>query len=184
MVKYIILAAVLGGLGYGGYYIYKKNTTDVDFDDLIKDLGYYAESAKNKDYSGPPYVRGKVVFLDTTTKTGMIPYSVDDMQKRLPDEIRARNRSEVGTVVFVYKTGAGEGDKVLKEWEEQRGFVTIKYSLVRRSANPNPTSCQMTIIIIDKQTQNVVGAQVFDSLTYGDWPEKECFEYLKKLPRK
>jgi hypothetical protein len=82
------------------------------------------------DTSEGPYITGKVVLIDRKTRT------IDEVQKRLPDEIRAYSEGEVGTVIWLeWDFKANEGP-----W----GGATSHYSV-----------CKVTVI--DRQRNLIVG---------------------------
>jgi hypothetical protein len=83
-----------------------------------------------RDTSTEPYVTGKVVVIDVKART------LDGVQSRLPEEIRAYREDEVGTIVWL--------DWEFKTTEGDWGRVTGHYS-----------TCQVTII--DRNRNRIVG---------------------------
>jgi len=87
---------------------------------------------------GEPYVRGKVITVDTRRK------AVDHLYFDLPQELRATRPDEVGTVV----------------WVECTSVTTV----VRRTGGStnNTVDYRCEVTVIDKAASAIVGQQTFE----------------------
>ena len=113
---------------------------------------------------GEPYVRGKVITIDTRRK------AVDHLYFDLPQELRATQPEEVGTVVWVNCTS-----------------TTTVVRRVGGSTN-NTMEYRCEVSVIDKAASAVVGKQTFEK-TSGEQGYEEVLygdiaSYLAGLPRR
>jgi hypothetical protein len=137
------------------YYVGKRSRLNDNVYRLLQE-------PSGKDTSGQPYLKGKVVLVDRNKR------ELDDLHRGMPDELRAENLGEVGTVVWL-------------EWD---------HKWVRGSKAP---VCKVTVI--DRARNVVVGENTFegdpppmpnliDRLPVERRPNVEITTWLKGLPRK
>jgi len=141
-----------------GYYLYRESVL-APFKPYLSE--YLSFSATQQ---GEPYIRGKVITVDTRRK------AVDHLYFDLPQELRATQPEEVGTVVWVECTS-----------------VTTVVRRVGGSTN-NTVDYRCEVSVIDKAASAIVGQKRFED-TSGEQGYEEVLygpiaSYLAGLPRK
>ena len=141
-----------------GYYLYRESVL-APFKPYLSE--YLSFSATQQ---GEPYIRGKVITVDTRRK------AVDHLYFDLPQELRATQPEEVGTVV----------------WVECTSVTTV----VRRTGGStnNTVDYRCEVTVIDKAASAIVGQKRFED-TSGEQGYEEVLygpiaSYLAGLPRK
>ncbi len=115
-----------------GYYLYRESLL-APFKPYLSE--YLSFSAVQQ---GEPYIRGKVITVDTRSK------AVDHLYFDLPKELRAAQPDEVGTVIWVECTS-----------------VTTVIRRVGGSTN-NTVEYRCEVAVIDKAASTIVGKQTFE----------------------
>jgi hypothetical protein len=141
-----------------GYLIYRESVL-APFKPYLNDYLSFSTTQQ-----GEPYIRGKVITVDTRRQ------AVDHLYFDLPPELRAAQPEEVGTVVWVECTS-----------------VTTVIRRVGGSTN-NTVDYRCEVAVIDKSAAAIVGRETFEKTSgeqgyvevlYGD-----IAGYLAGLPRK
>jgi hypothetical protein len=165
-VRYVMLGAAAGIIGlscmcggaFGLYELYFAARRARLNDEVYKLL----QEPAGKDESGPPYLKGKVALVDRNKR------ELDELQRQLPDGLRAGSLNEVGTVIWM-------------EWD---------HKWVRGSKAP---VCKLTVI--DRSRNRIVGEMTFegepppmpnaiDRLPVERRPDREITFWIKSLPRR
>jgi hypothetical protein len=141
-----------------GYYLYRESVLGPFKPYLSEYLSFSATQ------QGEPYIRGKVITVDTRRQ------AVDHLYFDLPQELRATQPEEVGTVVWVHCTS-----------------VTTVVRRVGGSTN-NTVDYRCEVSVIDKAAAVIVGQRRFEDTSGEQGYEQVLYspiaDYLAGLPRK
>jgi hypothetical protein len=83
------------------YYIYRPNTVESFNFHISEYIADVDKSTESTNYS--PYLRGKVITIDNENK------AIDDIYFSLPNELKASEPNEVGTIILIERREVAVG---------------------------------------------------------------------------
>jgi hypothetical protein len=161
----VLLFSILGCVGafFGVRYLLRQN----ELKPFTAHLQEYASAGQNNAAQPSPYIKGKVIPVDTASQ------KIDWIYYDLPTALKPATPDDVGTVVL------------LTYVDKEVGKYSNGGTAYKRTCN---------VAVVDFASKTVVGRAYFEggeppstirnsSSGYGPYPTEQILSYVKSLPR-